>query len=144
MGGYLGRAWVSDIAHKTGLPNQAILNSLVTFCESLHNLGVPLNWISHSYGRKRFQLPLFPPEALKLIVFSQFIQPLIHDPPWKLEPKVLSRSLNRLCDIGLQITSSSLVTRNFIDLGMPYYQISPWIAFPECREVLDGMYRSNE
>lgn len=138
---------MSYLAYKTGLSHEAILCSLVTFCESLRNLGVPLNWTSHydsyySYG-KRFDFRSFPFGALNLIVTRRarlFIQPLIDEPSPELEPRILSRLLNRLCDMGLEITSSTLACSYPHDAAeRHYYQVIPSIPFRECHGIMDGM-----
>ena len=141
-GSSLRGTYVSKLALITRLSHEAILYSLVTFCESLHNLGVPLNWTSHSLYRKRFDFRSFPLGALNLIALSLslFIQPFIDEPPPELEPRILSRSLNRLCDAGLEITSSTLACSYPLDTAARhYYQVNPSIPFQECHDIMDGM-----
>ena len=131
---------MSNLAYMTGLSDEAMLYSLVTFCESLQNLGVPLNWISNNtYGKKRFDFRSVP-LALDLIVFSTFVQPFINRPSPELEPRILSRSLNRLCDAGLEITSSTLACNYpYTAAERHYYQVIPSIPFQECHDIMDGM-----
>lgn len=62
----------------------------------------------------------------------------IQEPPSELEPKILSRLLNQLCDIGLEITGSTLVSRDY-NRWTHNYQVIPSIAFPGCCDVIDGL-----
>ena len=131
------------LVHRTGLSYEAMLYSLVTFCESLHSLGVPLDWTAGSRWEERFYLRSFLLKAPDLILLSLFIQPLVDDPPSKLEPKVLSCSLNRLCDIGLKITSSTAANILCVDpIDIHEYKVIPSIAFPDCYDIIEGMVKT--
>ncbi|KAL9024600.1 MAG: hypothetical protein Q9196_006400 [Gyalolechia fulgens] len=130
VGGHIDAWGIRNLGKRTGLSQEVVLRSLVTFCENLDNLGVPLNWHSHKGVREGF-----------------FVHELIRWPPVQLDPDVLSHSLNRLCQMGLEIPSSALTGSGiFFDSrleGLQYEEVMRISAFQKCDDVINGKTASN-
>lgn len=106
-------------------------------------MGVPLNWTCHGFLNEWFDLHRFhAPHTLNLTVLRLFVDPLIRRSPPKLDPDVLSHSLNDLCKMSLGLNASKL---NIIPESDPVvignYQVIPANAFPRCDDIIDGMGR---
>ncbi|KAL8938344.1 MAG: hypothetical protein Q9216_003945 [Gyalolechia sp. 2 TL-2023] len=126
----LGSGWVSHLSWQTGLSHEIILNSLVSFCEKLCALGVPPNWLSYEENEDRRYRRLF-------------VDDFVQNAPSHLDPGILSHALNRLCDRGLELTSSTL------GFGPPEwpkfpgrFRTSPIFAFHKCDDVIEGLCRN--
>ncbi|KAL8943287.1 MAG: hypothetical protein Q9211_001034 [Gyalolechia sp. 1 TL-2023] len=127
VGKYLDDWHIRSLGKQTSLSQEVILRSLVTFCENLHNLGLPLNWHSHEGGEQRL-----------------FVDQLIHMPPAQLDSDVLSHSLNRLCEIGLELTSSAFTTRGLYyycdgDVAYLNQEVMPASPFQKCDDVINAL-----
>ena len=80
--------------------------------------------------------------TLNLIEIRHFVDPFIREPSLELDPNVLSRLLNRLCNMGLELTSSNMTTkgRKYIAEGFRYeFRVIPVTVFPKCDDIIHGM-----
>ena len=78
--------------------------------------------------------------ALNLTVLRVFVQPFIAEPPSQLDTDVLSYSLNRLCNMGLEFGSKNIRESLRLDpIWVHYYEVMPVNAFPKCEDVMDCM-----
>ncbi len=80
--------------------------------------------------------------TLKLIVIRHFVDPLVRQPSSRIDSDVLSRSLNRLYTMGLELPKSTPAGRS-LNWVFPYFE-EPLIiltAFPKCDDIIDGKMR---